>query len=56
MEQQVTVIAIIICAHGTVSKGWIQGLEDLEIRGRVEAIQTTAMLTSARTLRRVQET
>ena len=36
--------------------GLIQELEDLEITGRVETIQTTALLRSARMLRRVLET
>ena len=39
-----------------VTKGLIKGLEDLEIWGRVETIQTTALLRSARILRRVLET
>ena len=47
---------IIIGALGTVAKGLIQGLEDLEIRGRMATIQTTALLSSARILRRVLET
>ena len=47
---------IVIGALGTVTKGLIKGLEDLEIRGRVETIQTTALLRSARILRRVLET
>ena len=38
-----TDIPIEISALGTVTKGLVQGLEDLEIRGRVEAIQTTAL-------------
>ena len=50
------VIAIVIGALGTVTKGLVQGLEVLEIRGRVEALQTTALLRSARILRRVLET
>ena len=29
---------------GTVPKGLIQGLEDLEIRGRLETIQNTTLL------------
>ena len=33
----------------------VEGLEDLEIRERVETIQTTALLRSARILRRVLE-
>ena len=37
------VIAIVIGVLGTVTKGFVQGLEDLEIRGRVETIQTKAL-------------
>ena len=39
-----------------VTKVLVQGLEDLEIRGGVETIQTTALLRSDRILRRVLET
>ena len=53
---KVTVIPIVIGTLGTVTKGLIQGLEDLEIRGWVETIQTTALLRSARILGRVLET
>ena len=53
---KVTVILIVIGAFGTVTKRLVQGLEDLEIRGWVETIQTTAWLRSARILRRVLET
>ncbi len=49
-------IIITIIIYSTVTKGLVQGLEDLEIRGRVETIQTTALLRSARILRRVLET
>ena len=35
-----TVIPIVIGALGAVTKGLIQGLEDLEKIGRVETIQT----------------
>ena len=35
---------------------FVQELEDLEIRARVEIIQTTALLRSARILRRVLDT
>ena len=55
-NMKVTVIPIIIGALDTVTKGLVQGLEDLEIRGRVETIQTTALLRSVRILRRVLET
>ena len=51
---KVTVIQIVIGALGTVTKGLVQGLENLEIRGRVGTIQTTS-LRSARILRRAQK-
>ena len=41
---------------GTFTKGFVQRLEDFEIRGRVETIQTTVLLRSARIRRRVLET
>ena len=50
---KVKIIPIVISAFGTVTKGLVQGLEDLELTGRVETIQTTALLRSARILRRV---
>ena len=53
---KVTVIPIVIGALGTVTKGLIQGLEDLEIRERVKSTQTTALLRLAKILRRVLET
>ena len=37
---KVTIIPIMICAFSAVTKGLIKGLQDLEIRGRVETIQT----------------
>ena len=55
-NMKVTFIPIIIGALDTVIKGLIKGLEDLEIKGRVETIQTTALLRSVRILRRVVET
>ena len=54
-NMKVTVIPILIGALGTVTKGLIQRLEDLEIRGRVETIQNTAILRSVRILRKVLE-
>ena len=42
-NMKVTVIPIVIGALGTLTKGFVQGLEDLEIIGRVETIQTTAI-------------
>ena len=43
------------CAR-IISKVLIRGLEDLEIREQVEAIQTKVLLRSARKLRRVLKT
>ena len=51
----VMVIPIAIGALSTLIKGLVQGLEDLEIRGLVETIQITALLRSARILKRVLE-
>ena len=48
-------IQIVIGATGTVTKGLIKRLVDLEIRGRVETIQITTLLRSARIFRRVLE-
>ena len=53
---KVTIIPIVIGAFGTVTKGLLKGLEDLEIRERGETIQTTTLLKTARILRRVLET
>ena len=55
-NMQVTIIPIVIGAFGTVTKGLLKGLEDLEVGGQVETIQTTALLRTARILRRVLET
>ena len=49
-----TIIPIVIDAFGTVTKGLFKGLEDLEVGGRVETIQTTALLKTARILRSVR--
>ena len=53
---KVTIVLIVIGALSTVTKGLLKGLEDLEVGGRVETIQTTALLRTARILRRVLET
>ena len=55
-NMKVTIVPIVIGAVGTVTKGLLKGLEDLEIGGRVETIQTTALLRTDRVLRRVLET
>ena len=53
---QLKIIPIIIGAFGTVTNGLLKGLEDLEVGGEpVETIQTTALLRTARILRRVLE-
>ena len=51
-----TIVPIVSGALGTVTKGLLKGLEDLEVGGRVEIIQTTALLRTARILRLVLET
>ena len=53
---RVIIIPIVIGVFGTVIKGLLKGLEDLEVGGRVETIQTTALLRTARILRRILET
>ena len=53
---KVIVIPVVIGAFGTVTKGLLKGLEDLEVGGRVETIQTTALLRTTRILRRILET
>ena len=45
-----------IDAFGTVTKGLLKGLEDLEVGGGAETSQTTTLLRTARILRRVLET
>ena len=41
---KVTVEPVVIGALGTITKGLLKGLEDLEVGGRIETIQTTALL------------
>ena len=53
---KVTIVPILIGALSTVTKGLLKGLEDLEIGGLVETIQTTALLRTARILSWVLET
>ena len=40
-NMKVTVVPIVIGALGTITKGLLKGLEDLEVGGRVETIQIT---------------
>ena len=53
---KVTIVPIVTDVLGTITKGLLKGLEDLEVGGRLETIQTTALLRMARILRRVLET
>ena len=53
---KVAIVPIVIGAFGKVTKGLLKVLEDLEVGGQVETIQTTALLKTARIPRRVQET
>ena len=53
---KVSIILIVIGAFGTVTKGLLKGLEDLEVEVRVETIQITALLRTAEILSRVLET
>ena len=53
---KVTIVPIVIGALGTITKELLKGLEDFEVGGRVETIQTRALLRTARILRRVLET
>ena len=50
-SMQGTILPIVIGAFGTVTKGLLKGLEDLEVGGRMETIQTTALLRTARILK-----
>ena len=53
---KVMIVPIVIGAFGTVTKRLLKGQENLEVGGRVETIQTTALLKTARILERVLET
>ena len=56
LNMNVTIVQIVIGAFGTITKGLLKGLEDLEVGGRVETIQMTELLRTARILRRVLKT
>ena len=51
-NMKVTIIPIVIGAFSTVTKLSLKGLEDLEVGGRVETIQTTVLFRTVRILRR----
>ena len=47
---KVTIIPIVIGAFSSVIKGLLKGLEDLEVGGRVETIQTITLFRTAKIL------
>ena len=53
---KVTVILIVIGSLGTIPKGLVKGLEDLDIRWQVETIQATGRLEYWRESKRSAET
>ena len=53
---KVTIVQIVIGAFGTITKGLLKGLEASEVGRWVETVQTTALLRTARIMRRVLET
>ena len=55
-NMKATIVPIVIGAFGTITKGLLKGLVDLEVGGRVETIQMTPLLRTARIPRRVLET
>ena len=55
-NMRVMIVPIVNGALGAITKGLSKGLEDSEVGGRVETIQITALLRTARILRRVLDT
>ena len=55
-NMRVTIVPIVIGAFGTITKGLLTGLEDLGVGGWSETIQMTALLRTARIVKRVLET
>ena len=55
-NMKVTIRPVVTSAFGTETKGLLKGQEDMEVSGRVETIKTTALLRTARILKRVLET
>ena len=50
-NMNVMIVPVVIGALGTITKGLLKGLEDVEVGGRVEPIQITALLRTARILK-----
>ena len=55
-NMKVMIVQIVIGALGIITKGLLKSLEDLEFTGRVETIQTTALLRTDRILWWILET
>ena len=55
-NMKMTIIPILIGVFDTVTNGLLEGLEDLNIGGRVETMEMTALLRTAIILRRFMET
>ena len=53
---KVTIVPIVIGAFGTITKGLLKGLDNMEVGGRVETIEMTTLLRTVKILRRVLET
>ena len=46
-NMKITIVPIVIGALGTITKGLLKGLKDLEVGGRVETIQMTLLQRTA---------
>ena len=55
-NMKVTILPIVIGAFGTITKGLLKGLDDLDVGGLVETIQMTALMRTDRILKRVLQT
>ena len=55
-HMKVTVVPIVISMHKTIPKGLVKRLEESEIKGQVETIKSTVLLTSVTILRQVLKT
>ena len=53
---KVTIVPIVIGSFGTVTKGLLKGLEDMEVGGREETTQTATLLRTDRILRKILKT
>ena len=55
LNMRVRVILVVIGMLISIPKGFVRGLEEFEVGGRIETIQTTALLRSTGILRKVLE-